>query len=239
MRLDQYLVSNGHAPSRARAVALVEGGGVSVNGKPGKASTPVEDGDVVEVAAADHGYVGRGALKLKALLEAVGESLAGAVVIDVGASTGGFTQVALEAGAAKVYAVDVGHGQLHATVAGDARVVNMEGTDARELSGGMFEPMPDVLVADVSFISLAKVLPAVVRAAPVKRMFVLVKPQFEVGKDAVGKGGLVKDEAARRRALADVSACIEDLGYAVALTMDSPIAGGDGNVEYLLYAEQQ
>lgn len=239
MRLDQYLVANGHVPSRARAVALVEQGAVRVNGKVAKPSLKLEDTDVVEVLEADHGYVGRGALKLKALLAATGESLEGSVVLDVGASTGGFSQVALEQKAAKVYAVDVGHGQLHADVAGDARVVNMEGTDARQLEATMFAPMPDVVVADVSFISLTKVLPAVVAVVPVQRMFLLVKPQFEVGKEFVGKGGLVKDDALRRKAVAEVSVCLEGLGYSVVETVDSPIAGGDGNVEYLLYAKQE
>lgn len=238
MRLDQYLVTHGHAPSRARAVALIEEGAVLVNGRVGKPSNRIEDSDVVEVRGTDHGYVGRGALKLKALLEQTGEHLHGAVVMDVGASTGGFTQVALEAGAAKVYAVDVGHGQLHATVRDDPRVVTMEGTDAREVTADMFTPLPDVLVADVSFISLAKVLPPVVAEVPVKRLFVLVKPQFEVGKELVGKGGLVKDGAARAKALESVKACVEKLGYAVAWTGPSPIEGGDGNIEFLLFARR-
>jgi 23S rRNA (cytidine1920-2'-O)/16S rRNA (cytidine1409-2'-O)-methyltransferase len=239
VRLDQYLVAHGHAPSRARAVALVESGQVFVNGKAGKPSVSIEENDVVEVKAADHGYVGRGALKLKAVLEATRESLQGAVVVDVGASTGGFTQVALEAGAAKVYAVDVGHGQLHAKVKDDPRVVNMEGTDARrDLTAEMFGPLPDVLVADVSFVSLVKVLPEVVEVLPVQRMFLLVKPQFEVGKEKVGKGGIVKDEAARGAALEAVKECVEGLGYKVVWTGPSPIEGGDGNVEYLLFARR-
>ena len=162
MRLDAWLVAEGKVPSRARAVALVESGGVEVNGRVAvKASLEITGQDVVAVVGEDHGYVSRSALKLKALLEAVRADLRGKVVLDVGASTGGFTQVCLEWGAAKVYAVDVGTGQLHEQVRADARVVDMSRTDARELSAGMFDPVPEVLVADVSFISLGKILPSV------------------------------------------------------------------------------
>lgn len=239
MRLDQWLVAKGHVPSRARAVALIESGAVSVNGAGAKASREIVAGDVVEVAEADHGYVGRGALKLKALLDEADAELKGAVVVDVGASTGGFTEVCLERGAVKVYAVDVGRSQLHARLRADARVVVMEGVDARELERSVFEPVPTVMVSDVSFISMTKVLPEVVRVLPeLEELFLLVKPQFEVGHGNVGKGGLVKDEGLRLAAVAAVRQCAEDLGFKVGVEMESPIAGGDGNVEYLLYASK-
>ena len=222
-------------------MALIEGGGVSVNGRSAKASYEVKDTDAVVVDGADHGYVGRGALKLKALLEATGQLLEGAVVVDVGASTGGFTEVCLEAGAAKIYAVDVGHGQLHNRLRGNRRVVEMEGRDARAMEAGWFgDTPPTVMVADVSFISLTKVVPPVAAALPgLRRMFLLVKPQFEVGAGKVGKGGIVRDEGDRRTAVAAVRACVEGLGYTVAREMESPIAGGDGNVEYLLHVQHE
>lgn len=238
MRLDAYLVKHGFAPSRARAAALITAGHVRVGGKVVLKASVEAEGEEVEVTAPDHGYVGRGALKLKALLEAAQANLNGDVVLDIGASTGGFTQVCLEYGARKVYAVDVGHNQLHATLRDDARVVVLEGTDARALPG-VFSPVPTVMVADVSFISLTKVLPPVLRACPsLKRLYLLVKPQFEVGPQAVGRGGIVRDDAMREAALQSVVACVKELGFAVPLTLPCPVAGSDGNVEWLLAASR-
>lgn len=239
MRLDAYLVKHGLAPSRARAAALVQAGHVRVAGRVVlKPSVDVAD-SVVEVTAPDHGYVGRGALKLKALLEVAQANLNGEVVLDVGASTGGFTEVCLEAGARKVYAVDVGHGQLHPRLRDDARVVAMESTDARTLPSGVLVPPPTVLVADVSFISLTKVVPPVVRVCPtLSALYVLVKPQFESAPEQVGKGGIVRDEAVRQAALERVMACVTGLGYVVTVTLPCPVAGSDGNVEWLLAARR-
>jgi len=161
----------------------------------------------------------------------------GRIVLDVGASTGGFTQVCLSRGAARVYAVDVGRGQLHPSLAADPRVVELSGTDARSLNASLIPTPPDLIVTDVSFIGLAKALPAALAlAGEGADLVALVKPQFEVGRERVGKGGLVKDEAARVDALADVVAWLEGVGWRVLVTADSPVTGGDGNREFLLRA---
>lgn len=158
-------------------------------------------------------------------------------MLDVGASTGGFTQVCLQRGAARVYAVDVGRGQLHAELKGDSRVVDLEATDARALDRTLIPEAIDLIVSDVSFIGLAKALPrALDLARPGADLVALVKPQFEVGPAAVGKGGLVRDEGERRRALTEVEAFLEGAGWRVRATADSPIEGGEGAREYLLWA---
>lgn len=160
-------------------------------------------------------------------------------VLDVGASTGGFTEVCLARGAARVYAVDVGRGQLHPRLASDPRVVSLEATDARDLTPALVPEPPGLIVTDVSFISLAKALPAALGlAAPGADLVALVKPQFEVGRGRVGKGGIVTDPEARAAALADVERFLAEAGWAVQATTDSPIAGGDGNREYLLWARR-
>jgi 23S rRNA (cytidine1920-2'-O)/16S rRNA (cytidine1409-2'-O)-methyltransferase len=164
----------------------------------------------------------------------------GRVVLDVGASTGGFTEVALSRGAARVYAVDVGRGQLHPRLAVDPRVVSLEGVDARALTTSRIPQSPDLVVTDVSFIGLAKALPAALAlAAPDADLIALVKPQFEVGPERVGKGGLVKEEAARADALAGVAAFLAASGWEVQANADSPITGGDGNLEHLLWAKKR
>jgi 23S rRNA (cytidine1920-2'-O)/16S rRNA (cytidine1409-2'-O)-methyltransferase len=160
-------------------------------------------------------------------------------VLDIGASTGGFTEVCLRAGAARVQAVDVGHGQLHPRLKADPRVVDLAGVDARGLETDLVGA-PQVVVCDVSFIGLAKVLPrALDLAAPGADLVALVKPQFEVGPERVGKGGLVRDETARRGALAEVCQWLADVGWTVRDTQESPITGGDGNVEYLVWAQKK
>ena len=198
----------------------------------------MDEAAAIEAVAA-HPYVGRGALKLSHALGLWPVLVEGRTVLDVGASTGGFTEVSLERGAARVYAVDVGRGQLHPKLAGDPRVVGLEGVDARNLTAAMIPVAPDLIVTDVSFIGLAKVLPAALRLATFGADLVaLVKPQFEVGPDNVGKGGLVKDEAARAQALDDVVEFLRGSGWIVRATADSPITGGDGNHEYLLWAQR-
>ena len=183
--------------------------------------------------------MGRGALKLMAALDLWPIPVAGRVVLDVGASTGGFTEVALDRGAARVYAVDVGRGQLHPKLAADPRVVSLEGRDARSLTADDIPEPPSLVVTDVSFISLEKALPVpLALAAPDADLVALVKPQFEVGPDRVGKGGVVKDEAARADALTAVSAFLEVSGWRVQASTESPIAGGDGNREWLLWAKK-
>jgi 23S rRNA (cytidine1920-2'-O)/16S rRNA (cytidine1409-2'-O)-methyltransferase len=236
-RADLLLVQRGLFESRAKARAAIEAGGVTADGRAvAKPSEPIDEASDL-VATPAHPWVGRGALKLVHALEAWPIAVEGRVVLDVGASTGGFTEVALSRGAARVYAVDVGRGQLHPRLAADPRVVSLEGLDARSLTAELIPEPPGLIVSDVSFIGLAKALPAALAlAAPDADLVALVKPQFEVGPERVGKGGLVKDAAARADALAGVVAFLEGAGWAVQATVESPIAGGDGNLEWLLWA---
>lgn len=239
-RADVLLVERGLFDSRAKARAAIEAGGVTVSGRIlAKASEPVEvDAQIVAVAA--HPYVGRGALKLVHALDLWPVEVAGRTVLDVGASTGGFTEVCLARGAARVFAVDVGRGQLHPSLADDPRVANLEGVDARGLDAALIPSPPDLVVSDVSFIGLAKVLPAALALArDGADLIALVKPQFEAGPQGVGKGGLVRDETVRARTLAEVVAFLEAAGWPVQATAESPIAGGDGNREYLLWATKK
>jgi len=236
-RADVLLVARGLFESRAKARAAIEAGGVTADGRAvQKASELIADDAAIEAVAA-HPWVGRGALKLQHALDLWSVPMEGRVVLDVGASTGGFTEVCLSRGAARVYAVDVGRGQLHPKVAGDPRVVSLEATDARDLTAALIPEPPGLIVADVSFIALEKALPAALAlVAPGADLVVLVKPQFEVGRERVGKGGLVTDPAARADALEAVKRFLESSGWSVQASADSPIAGGDGNHEYLLHA---
>jgi 23S rRNA (cytidine1920-2'-O)/16S rRNA (cytidine1409-2'-O)-methyltransferase len=198
----------------------------------------VADDAVIDATPA-HPWVGRGALKLQHALSLWPIRLQGRVVLDVGASTGGFTEVCLAAGAARVYAVDVGRGQLHLSLAGDPRVVSLEARDARTLTAAEVPEPPGVIVCDVSFIGLAKALPAALAlAVDGADLVALVKPQFEVGPERVGKGGLVKDETARLAALDGVKAFLTGAGWRVQASADSPIEGGDGNREFLVWANK-
>jgi 23S rRNA (cytidine1920-2'-O)/16S rRNA (cytidine1409-2'-O)-methyltransferase len=236
-RADVLLVARGLFESRAKARAAIEAGGVTADGRPVAKASELLAGDAAIEAVAAHPWVGRGALKLVHALDLWPVVVAGRVVLDVGASTGGFTEVCLARGAARVYAVDVGRGQLHPKVAADPRVVSLEATDARVLTTALIPEPPGLIVTDVSFISLAKALPAALAlAGPGADLVALVKPQFEVGPDRVGKGGLVSDPAARADAVADVQGFLEAAGWTVRATADSPIQGGDGNREALLWA---
>jgi 23S rRNA (cytidine1920-2'-O)/16S rRNA (cytidine1409-2'-O)-methyltransferase len=239
IRADALLVARGLFESRTKAQAAIEAGGVVADGRVvAKASERLADDAAIEARAA-HPWVGRGALKLEHALSEWAIAVAGRVVLDVGASTGGFTEVCLAAGARRVYAVDVGRGQLHASLATDPRVVSLEGLDARALSAAEVPEPPELIVCDVSFIGLAKALPAALAlAAPGADLVALVKPQFEVGPERVGKGGLVRDEAAQDEALENVRAFLEAFGWTVLASADSPIAGGDGNRELLLWANK-
>jgi 23S rRNA (cytidine1920-2'-O)/16S rRNA (cytidine1409-2'-O)-methyltransferase len=212
---------------------------VTADGKPVLKASETLSADAALEASAAHPWVGRGALKLAHALDIWPVQVEGRVVLDVGASTGGFTEVCLARGAKRVYAVDVGRGQLHLTVAADPRVVNLEATDARRLTTTLVPEPPKLVVADVSFIGLAKVLPAPLGlAAADADLIALVKPQFEVGPAKVGKGGLVTDDASRAQALDDVKAFLSASGWSVQATADSPITGGDGNRESLLWARR-
>ncbi|MCC0058730.1 MAG: TlyA family RNA methyltransferase [Hyphomicrobiaceae bacterium] len=237
-RIDQRLVEEGLAPSRARAADLVRRGCVLIGGEPAlKPGATIADDVVLALAPGTDAHVSRGALKLAAALEAFEFSPEGRVALDVGASTGGFTEILLARGAARVYAVDVGRDQLHESLRADPRIVSLEGTDARTIDAALVPEPVSAIVADVSFISLTQALPAALtRAAPDAWLAVLVKPQFEAGREAVGKGGLVRDEADRQRAIARVRGFLQGLGWGVVGVIQSPITGGSGNVEYLIGA---
>jgi 23S rRNA (cytidine1920-2'-O)/16S rRNA (cytidine1409-2'-O)-methyltransferase len=238
-RLDLALVERGLAASRAQARDLVKRGAVVVRGV--TASRPamtVAAADAIAVADGAGNFVSRGALKLLAALDQFRFDPAGRTALDVGASTGGFTQVLLQRGATRVYAVDVGHGQLHSRIAGDTRVTSLEDCDARALTRTEVPAPIGAIVADVSFISVTKVLPAALAlSAPGCWLVALVKPQFEAGRAAVGKRGIVRDPEDRQRALATVEAWMHaQPGWRVVGTAPSPIAGGSGNIEFLLGA---
>jgi len=238
-RADLLLVARGLFESRAKARAAIEAGGVTADGRAVlKASELLADDAAIEAVAA-HPWVGRGALKLEHALTLWPIAVEGRVALDVGASTGGFTEVCLAAGARRVYAVDVGRGQLHPSLTDDPRVVRLDGVDARDLTGREVPEAPQLVVCDVSFIGLAKALPAALGlAAAGADLVALIKPQFEVGRERVGKGGVVKDAATRADALEAVKAFLEVAGWSVQASADSPIAGGDGNLEYLLWAKK-
>jgi len=237
-RADVMLVERGFFQSRARAQEAIAAGLVTADGVPvRKASEPLSDEAVIQ-AEEPHPYVSRGGVKLAAALDVFGLDPAGRVCLDVGASTGGFTEVLLGRGAARVYAVDVGRGQLHPTLYGNRRVVSLESTDARALDRTLVPEPVEMLVADVSFISLRLVLPpAVGLLAPEAALAVLVKPQFEAGPAFVKKG-IVRDEAVRRRVCRELTEFVAALGFAVLDVVPSPIEGGDGNREYLLGARR-
>jgi 23S rRNA (cytidine1920-2'-O)/16S rRNA (cytidine1409-2'-O)-methyltransferase len=238
-RLDNLLVELRLASSRARAQDFIRRGLVDVAGvterRPG---ARIEASAAVRLSQAVGDHVSRGALKLMAALEHFRFPITGVVALDVGASTGGFTQVLLERGAARVYAVDVGHDQLHARVAADGRVVVLERCDARRLNRELVPEPVGALVADVSFISLTKALPVPLTLTGAGAWLVaLIKPQFEVGRGGVGKGGIVRDPIARRRAVDLVRNWVaEQPGWCVREVIPSPIGGGAGNEEFLLGA---
>jgi 23S rRNA (cytidine1920-2'-O)/16S rRNA (cytidine1409-2'-O)-methyltransferase len=239
LRLDLALVARGLAPTRSRARDLIVRGLVQVRGQVEvKPATMVPSDAPVAVTGDDAFKVSRGGLKLEAALAAFEFEPAGLVCLDIGASTGGFTEVLLARGAAKVFAVDVGHGQLHTSLRDDPRVVSLEAQDSRTLDLALVPDVIECIVADVSFISLSKALPAALRlAAPRAWLVALVKPQFEVGRDGIGKGGIVRDADLRNRAYDDVVAWVKTQGgWLVRDKIVSPILGGSGNEEFLLGA---
>ena len=237
IRIDRLLVDQGVFDSRAKARAAIEAGQVAADGVTVRRPSDLVGPDAVIAATPAHPWVGRGALKLDRALALWPIVVKDRVVLDLGASTGGFTQVCLERGAAQVFAVDVGRGQLHPIVAADPRVVDLPGHDVRKLDAAVIDPPPGLVVCDLSFISLEKALGApLALAGQGADLVALVKPQFEVGRAEVGKGGIVKDESARRAALAAVCAFLDRQGWTVRGQADSPIEGGDGNREYLVWA---
>jgi len=239
-RADILLVERGLATSRTEAQAAIAAGNVRADGK--TVAKPAQMlGEAVELEYEPmHPYVSRGALKLIAALDRFAISPKGLVCLDLGASTGGFTQVLLERGADKIYAADVGHGQIHPKLAGDARVVVIEGLNARVLNADHILESPSLIVVDVSFISLKLALPSALKLAkPAARLVALIKPQFEVGREKVGKGGIVRDERDRHATLEDISTWLTcEQRWIVDGTMDSPIAGGDGNREFFIAAHK-
>ena len=236
-RLDKLLVDRGLVSSRERARALVMSGSVLVRGQPEtKPGTLVDPAAEIVLRVEDHPYVSRGALKLVKGLDEFGLDPTGAIALDVGASTGGFTDLLLRRGAARVYAIDVGYGQLAWSLRQDARVIVLERTNVRTIELGLVPEPCDLAVIDVSFISLTLVLPRVVELlrGPGKPIVALVKPQFEVGRSLVGKGGVVRDATARRGAVDKIRSWAEGNGLFAGGQVESPITGPAGNVEYLL-----
>lgn len=239
-RIDQVLVERGLAESRARAQALVMAGlvfaGESRIDKPGQ---QVKEDAAIEVRGRDHPWVGRGGVKLAHALEAFQLDPTGAVAMDIGSSTGGFTQVLLENGADHVFAVDVGTNQLAWKLRQDPRITVLEQTNARALTTAEIDRPCNWVVCDASFISLAKVLEVPLRlAAPECRLVALIKPQFEVRREEVGKGGIVRDEALHRRVCDEVRAWLESDGWRIQGIIESPIKGTEGNVEFLISASR-
>ncbi|HEV7517457.1 MAG TPA: TlyA family RNA methyltransferase [Thermoanaerobaculia bacterium] len=233
MRLDQLLVERGLFPSREQARRAVMAGTVEVDGRRvDKAGTAVAAGARLAVLAPKEPYVSRAGRKLAAALDHFGIDPAGRICLDVGASTGGFTDCLLQRGAARVYAVDVGYGQLDARLRQDPRVVVMERVNARHLRDGDLPEPASLVVVDVSFISLAKVVPALLpHLAPGGLLLPMIKPQFEAGRGQVGKGGIVRDPALRERVVAACAEGLAALGLELAGRFDSPVAGMGGNRE--------
>ncbi len=237
VRLDQLLVEKGLFPSREKAKANIMAGQVLVDGqKIDKAGTRVDAAAGIRILGEAIPYVSRGGLKLAGALAAFSLNLKGKVVLDIGASTGGFTDCALQNGAKKVYAVDVGYGQLAWKLRRDSRVTCMERTNARYLTREQLGEKVDVVTIDVAFISLEKILPVLPQLLnPGGRVVVLVKPQFEAGKEKVGRKGVVRDPAVHREVIEKVLNCAGELGFRVLGLTHSPIRGPEGNIEYLLY----
>lgn len=239
-RLDQLLVERGLAESRAKAQAAIMAGLVFSNEKRlDKPGTPVAEDLALEVRGQPHPWVSRGGLKLAHAIDAFGIDVAGKIAIDVGASTGGFTDVLLTKGAAKVYAVDVGHGQLAWKLRNDLRVIVLEKTNARHLSAAEIPEAPDIVVCDASFIGLETVLPAALALAkPGAVVVALIKPQFEVGKDRVGKGGVVREPELHAEVRARIAQWLPRIGWTVFGEDESPIQGPEGNREFLIAARK-
>lgn len=241
-RIDQLLVARGEAESRTRAQALVMAGLVFA-GEPGKLQRVAKSGQqipddwAVEVRGRDHPWVGRGGMKLDHAIRQFGLDPRGAVAMDIGSSTGGFTEVLLHHGAAHVFAVDVGTNQLAWKLRQDARITVLEQTNARALTPALIDKACDWVVCDASFIGLAKVLEVpLTLAAPDARLVALIKPQFEVARNEVGKGGIIRDPALHQRVCDEVTGWLAQNGWRIAGLTESPITGTEGNVEFLIHA---
>lgn len=240
-RLDVILVNQGHAPSREKAKAIIMSGNVYVNGqKEDKAGSQFDESKIqLEVRGSQLKYVSRGGLKLEKAMESWGISLVGSICMDIGASTGGFTDCMLQNGAVKVYSVDVGHGQLAWKLRNDERVVCMEKTNFRYMVPEDIEDALDFASVDVSFISLTKILiPARNLLKDGGRMVCLIKPQFEAGKDKVGKKGVVRERSVHEEVVRKILDYADSIGFEVIDLEYSPIKGPEGNIEYLMYIQK-
>lgn len=241
MRLDQLLVERGLVESRNKAQALIMAHKVmdGNNQLLTKAGQQMRDDVELRLKEKEHPWVSRGGMKLAKAIDEYAINPNGQVIADIGASTGGFTDVLLTNGAKKVYAIDVGYGQLHEKLRQDERVENREKTNARYLADADFSEPLDALVCDASFISLKTVLPGVMQSVkPAGWMAVLIKPQFEVGKENVGKGGVVRDPALHQQCCDDIAEWVTSQNWQVNGVTQSPITGPQGNVEFLLYAQK-
>jgi 23S rRNA (cytidine1920-2'-O)/16S rRNA (cytidine1409-2'-O)-methyltransferase len=235
-RLDVALVERGLCDTRSKAQSLIMARRILVNGQHvDKAGASVADDDKLRIEELEHPWVGRGGMKLAHALREFGISVEGKTCADIGASTGGFTDVMLKNGATKVYAIDVGYGQLDASLRNDPRVINREKVNARYLTAADFEHVIEFVSIDVSFIPLKLILPAIASFLR-GQLVALIKPQFEVGKGEVGKGGIVRDESRRAAAVDAVVAFASETGFDVTGVIESPIKGAEGNVEYLMHA---
>ncbi|MBI4684926.1 MAG: TlyA family RNA methyltransferase [Nitrospirae bacterium] len=239
-RLDKILVSKGITESRERAKALIMEGKVFINGIPAtKAGIMVNQDAVIELKSEDIPYVSRGGLKLEAAIDNFKIDLKDKIAMDVGASTGGFTDCMLKKGVKKVYCIDVGYGQIAWSLRNDPRIILFERTNIRYLEREKIQEMIDIATIDVSFISLNKVVPKVVEfLREGGEILALVKPQFEVGRGKVGKGGIVRDEDTRLEAVESVKCDIEAMGLCAIGVFESPVLGQKGNIEYFLYIKR-
>lgn len=241
MRIDLYLTEKGLAKSRSYAKILLSEGFVNVNGKTvTKASFVVGDSDFVEVTGKPFEYVSRGGLKLEGALKHFKPEILNKRCVDIGASTGGFTDCLLRNGAREVVAVDIGHDQLDVSLVNDNRVINLEGVNARDLAKEIIGGVCDIAVSDISFISQTYVIPRIPGILTDDGIYIaLIKPQFECGKSGLGKNGIVKDRKTRYDAVLKVISCAIDCGLVVNGLIKSPIEGGDGNTEYLMYCSKK
>ncbi len=237
IRLDQLLVQRGFAETRSKAGAIILAGSVMVRGIPvTKAGTAIEEDSEITVKSLPK-FVSRAGAKLEAALDAFSIDVTGSIAIDIGASTGGFIDLMLQRGALKVFAVDVGHNQLHWKLRSDERVVTLEGVNARLLDPDLIGCICDIATFDVSFISLKLVIPPVLKVLKTpSRIVALIKPQFEAGKEHIGKGGLLKNLAVAQEIIHDMKEFLSGLNCEVVGTIPSPVKGVKGNQEYLVYA---
>ena len=231
-RLDERMLADGLTETRSRAQSLIRAGRVLVDDTPvDKPGTAIRSDARVRVRGEDRRFVSRGGEKLAGALADLGVDPAGRICLDIGASTGGFTDCLLQSGARHVFAVDVGYGQLDVRLRDDPRVTVMERTNARHLDAAALDPRPDLVAIDVSFISVCLLLPTLAEQLPAAELLIMVKPQFEVGREQVGKGGVVRDPGLRAAAVAKVKQCAEELSWTAAGDAESCLAGPKGNRE--------